>query len=266
MQILSTESLEKLRSECNVDPQLTLKPFDEIMDQFNLTLIPYQLENLTFKALITPDGNTQETNKDLENCKILIECLSDLTAADATDERLWATLCFREYAEYARARWPLERAKTEVNHVQDHWFARTNRNRMRDNAVARLWWMAHIAKKVPNSSYEEVLKTLFFNSDYRSSLLERNSSANAINVLVSILTISQEAFANGIEFRRDKFREFMKQVDLIGKRTSLPSLTNEDLLELLSPVYHEAYREKPKASTPAQKKKAGLLSRLLSNK
>lgn len=264
MQILSTESLEKLRAECGTNPEIVQKPFDEIIDQFNLTFIPHKCE-FKLEDLNLPDGLTQETNKDLENCKIISGSLGNLTAADATDERLWATLCFGEYAAYAHARWPLERAKTIENHVQDHWFARTNRNRMRDNAIARLWWMAHIAKKVPNSSYEEVLKTLFFNSDYRSSLLERNSSANAINVLVSILSISQEAFSNGIEFKRDKFREFMKQVDLIGKRTSLPSLTTDDLHELLSPIYYEAYRDKRKATPPVKKKKPGLISRILSN-
>ena len=91
---------------------------------------------------------------------------------------------------------------------------------MRDNAVARLWWMAHIAKRVQVSSYEEVLKTLFFNSDYRSSLLERNSSANAINVVVSILSISQKAFSSGIEFERAKFRAFMKTQILLAKELS----------------------------------------------
>lgn len=264
MQILSTESLEKLRAECRADPQIILKNFDDLIDQFNLTFIPYKNE-IKIQDLHLPEGHTQETNKDLDNCKIIIDALDNLTAADATDERLWTTLCFGEYAAYAKARWPLERAKTIENHVQDHWFARTNRNRMRDNAIARLWWMAHIAKKVPNSSYEDVLKTLFFNSDYRSSLLERNSSANAINVLVSILSISQEAFSNGIEFKRDKFREFMKQVDLIGKRTALPSLTMNDLNELLSPIYQEAYRDKRKTNSPAKQNKTGFISRIFSS-
>ena len=265
MQLLTTESLEKLRSECQANPQLALKPLDDLTDQFNLTFIPYKHENIKLLELRMPDGHTQETNKDLENCKIIIDTLSDLTAADATDERLWASLCFGEYAAYTQARWPLQRAKTVENHVQDHWFARTNRNRMRDNAIARLWWMAHIAQKVPNSSYEDVLKTLFFNSDYRSSLLERNSSANAINVLVSILTISQEAFSNGIEFKRDKFRNFMKQVDLVGKRTSLPSLNTDDLKALLAPLYYEAYRDKRKSQPANNKKTNGLLGRFLSS-
>lgn len=259
MEVLTTESLEKLRSECKLNPELVLVNFKDIVDKYNLILIPLNDVSFDLRDLQMPDGFKQEKNKDLENCKIIGESLRNLKPSQATDERLWATLCFDRYAPYARARWPLDQATTlekKENRVQEHWFARTNRNRMRDNAIARLWWMAHIAQKVDSNSYDTVLSTLFFNSDYRSSLLERNSSANAINVLVSVLEISQEAFANGIEYNRENFRNFMKQVDLLGKRTSLPSLSKEDLKVLLAPVYQEAYQAKGRA-------KRGFLSRIL---
>ena len=261
MELLTTESLEKLRSECKLQPELIFMSFEDLVDKYNLILIPLTDISFSLKDLQLPDGFTQEKNKDLENCKIIGESLKNLKPSQATDERLWATLCFDRYATYARARWPLDQASSlekKENRVQEHWFARTNRNRMRDNAVARLWWMAHIAQKVDSSSYDTVLSTLFFNSDYRSSLLERNSSANAINVLVSVLEISQEAFSSGIEYNRENFRNFMKQVDLVGKRTSLPSLSKEDLKVLLAPVYQEAYQAKGKA-------KRSFLSRLLKN-
>ena len=253
MDVLSTESLEKLRSSCMKNPDVIHQEFEELEDELNLTTVPFNAEIANFPSLEIPEGISQETNKDLENCKILAEAFSGLIAAKATDERLWATLCFKNYSSYARARWPLDRAKTQENHVQDHWFAKTSRNRMRDNAVSRLWWMAHIASRVDRPN-DEVLKTLFFNSDYRSNLLERNSSANAINVVASILSISQKYFDDGVEFNREKFRTFMKQVDFVGKRTALPSLTAEDLEALLTPIYASAYEIKTKKKV--EKKKA----------
>ena len=243
MEILSTESLEKLRSECKNNPNLVTQSLDEIVHEFNLSLIPFNNNNFQLCSLETPVGYKQETNKDLENCKIIFESLNDLTPAEATDERLWTTLCFGDYSEYSKSRWPLENAKSAENHVQLHWFAKSNRNRMRDNAISRLWWMGHIAHKVSGSDYESILKILFFNSDYRSSLLERNSSANSIKVVVCILEISQEAFKKKLEFNRLKFRNFMKLVDLIGKRTALPSLTQIELKEILTPLYYKAYKE-----------------------
>jgi hypothetical protein len=252
MDLLSTESMEKLRLVCLDRPDLINVDLDTLVDDFNLTFVPIKTGNEALIDLHLPEGNTQETNKDLENCKLIYDSLSMLSGANATDERLWTTLCFGRYSDYARLRWPLERAKTPKNHAQDHWFARTNRNRLRDNAISRLWWMAHIATRVPDASMDDVLRTLFFNSDYRSSLLERNTSANSINVVVSILSISQKAFGQGFDFHREKFRTFMKQVDFLGKRTSLPSLGQLELEELLSPLYAEAYG--------INKKKAGFLS------
>ena len=242
MEILSTESMEKLRSECKENPKLVTKNLDELKEEFNLSLIPFSNKTIQLYPLQLPDGYSQETNKDLENCKIILESLGNLSAAEATDERLWTTLCFGNYSKYSKARWPLERAKNS-DYVQNHWFARSSRNRMRDNAIARLWWMGHISQKVSISDHEAVLKTLFFNSDYRSNLLERNSSANSINVVDCILEISEEAFERNVEFNRLKFRNFMKSVDLIGKRTFLPSLNKAELKKILKPLYNEAYKK-----------------------
>ena len=76
---------------------------------------------------------------------------------------------------------------------------------------------------------------------------------------MSILSISQDAFANDVPFNRDKFREFMKSVDLLGKRTSLPSLTINELKEVLKPLYDEAYKNQDKTKP----KKGGILNRIL---
>ena len=247
MEVISTESLERLRARCKATPQIILQDFEELSDEIGLSTVELDISFGDLNELHMPEGQTQETNKDLENCKLLAEKFQTLTPAQATDERLWVTLCFDHYAEYARQRWPLEKAKTPTNHVADHWFAKTSRNRMRDNAIGRLWWMAHIANRVPDVSVDEVLKTLFFNSDYRSNLLERNSSANAINVVVGVLKISQQAFDDGVDFNREKFRTFMKSVDQIGKRTALASLAVDDVVQLLKPAYDEAYQVKSKS-------------------
>ena len=79
MQLLTTESLEKLRSECQADPQLALKPLDDLTDQFNLTFIPYKHENIKLRELLCQMVIRKRPNKDLENCKIIIDTLSDLT-------------------------------------------------------------------------------------------------------------------------------------------------------------------------------------------
>ena len=241
MQVINGESLERLRVAVTETPSLVTEDFVVLCEQLSLKLIEFNASLDVSGHLTLPEGTTQETNKDTENCQLILSILTGLTPAQATDERLWVTLCFNQFSTYAQNRWSLSRAKTMKNHVNDHWFAQTNRNRMRDNAVSRLWWMGQIATKVPDTDIDDVLRILFFNSDYRSSLLERNSSANSLNVLASIIKVSKDAFDNGHEFDRDCFRSFMKKVDFIGKRTALPSLEISDLVPILQPIYLESY-------------------------
>lgn len=244
MEVLSTESLEKLRrgiAEIKNPHEVVLNEFDNTIKNFHLSMVEFNADIPSLPELQLPTGKSQETNNDIENCKILHKHLTELTVAAATDERLWTTLCFREYAEYARERWPIDKAKKPANHILNHWFAKTGRNRMRDNAIGRLWWVAHVASRVPDISIDEVLKTLLDDSDYRQNLLDRTSSANSANVVAAILSISKEASDNGIDFEREKFRAFMKKVDFVGRRTALPSMSVNDLKALLSPIYNDAY-------------------------
>ena len=242
MKVITTESLERLRLAVTKKPTLIDIGFSDLTEDMRLKFVEFNAPIEINGNLIVPEGFKQEENKDTENCQIILLILKGLTPAQATDERLWVQLCFEHFPDYSRQRWPLSKAKTAENHVNDHWFAKTNRNRMRDNAVSRLWWMGQIAQKVPNYSMEQVLQILFFNSDYRSSLLERTSSANSLNVLASILKISKDAFDRGHEFDRDKFRIFMKKVDFLGKKTLMGSLEIDELSKLLQPLYNESYQ------------------------
>jgi len=242
MRVLSTSSVESLRMAITKSPELVSEDFSVLVDDLNLQFVSFNADINIQGQLLLPEGITQETNKDGENCIAIKSIISGLNPAQATDERLWTTLCFETFSDYTNSRWPLSRAKTPENHVNEHWFAKTNRNRIRDNAISRLWWMAEIAERVPNTSIEQVLEILFFNSDYRSSLLERNSSANSLNVLASIIKVSKDAFDDGNEYDRENFRSFMKQIDLIGKRTVLPSLEIETLIKLFQPIYQNAYK------------------------
>jgi hypothetical protein len=83
---------------------------------------------------------------------------------------------------------------------------------------------------------------LLSNSDYRSSLLERSSSANSTVVLKSILEITEEMKNNGVVYERDKFRNFMKEVDFLGKKTLVHSLNSEQIKNILKPIFQNAYK------------------------
>lgn len=241
--VLSSDSVQKLKRTIAKNPDLIEDSLESIAGTLSLTYVPtgYQIDASI--ELASPEGFSQELNKDVENSTRLLACLPNLTPANATDERLWATLSFGKFSPYLQKRWPFRQSNDGklATHIQNHWFATGVRGRMRDNGVSRLWWMGYIASKVPGLSTDEVHNILFANSDYRSSLLERNSSTNSVVVLSSILKVTHTAIAKGIKYDRACFRDFMKEINLLGGHKNLAAIEQDSLIEMFGPLYEKCY-------------------------
>jgi hypothetical protein len=126
-------------------------------------------------------------------------------------------------------------------HIQNHWFAKGVRGRMRDNGVSRLWWMGYIASKIPGLRADVIHRILFANSDYRSQLLERNSTTNSVVVLSSVLKVTDTFMTRGIKYDRACFRDFMKEINLLGGHKNLAAIEQDGLIEIISPLYEKCY-------------------------
>jgi hypothetical protein len=243
IQILNTQSLQKLRNAILANPDIYEFKLDDLVDKLSLNFVTSEYEFDESILLEMPTGFSQSENKDAINCSLILNAFPSLTPANATDDRLWVTLCFGHYSAYVNKRWPFRVSEESklTNHIINHWFAKGPRGRMRDNGISRLWWMGYIATKVPDMDMNSVFDLLFANSDYRSSLLERTGSSNALSVLVAVLKISNEFFNQGVPYEREKFREFMRQVNFLGGRRNLAAMSHEELVKLFRPFYQQAY-------------------------
>ena len=234
MKILSAKSISKLKQSFKDDINLIDKSFVDLVNELSLSTVErYEID--TSIQLQLPTGFSISASKDKENCILIQKFLPEISPADATDERLWVTLCLSNFKEYFLKRWP-DRTK-----MYNHIFARDWRQRMRDNAIGRLWWTMHLSSNLDKNNPEKFLDTLLSKSDYRSSLLERSSSANSKVVMRSILEITEEMQKKGHEYDRVKFRNFMKDVDFLGKRTLVHSLQAEQLKDILRPMFLKSY-------------------------
>lgn len=250
--VLKSESVQRLRRQLQNTPENYALPLDELVSLYHLSFADTAYTVNDEIALSLPVGIKQSENMDSENCQKILQILPSLTPAQATDERLWVTLCFGSFAEYVKERWPF-RSSDDVklaNHVANHWFASSIRGRMRDNGIARLWWMGHTANRIPHMSMGEVYEILFANSDYRSSLLERNSTANSMNVLVAVLKVTSDAYDQGIPYKRDNFRKFMAKIDTLGGRSNLATIDEASLVQLFAPIYASCYSGVGKSEQP----------------
>lgn len=249
MEVLTLESLDKVFDYVRKEPDdmRVVDDFDDLANELHLTMAPvdYKIE-VSIPGLLIPDGsNESKLSTDSKNIAVVYKALNKLSPAEATDERLWATLTLKHHSNYCKARWGIPDADGASGHVLTHWLCKSGvRSRIRDNAISRLWWMGRIVDQIPGWEVDDVSAILFNNSDYRASIVERNTSVSAANVVSAIISITKEAFAAEIKFDRPSFRSFMKKVNFLAGRTNLAALSELQTIDLLKPYYYEAYEKK----------------------
>mgnify|MGYP007072289773 CR=1 FL=1 len=242
--VLSQASVDKLKvlNKENINTNLLDLSFDEMVDSYQLLVIQSDTSIDTSIQLEMPRGKSQEENCDLDNCKLISRCLPQMTDLEGTDERVWITLALRNFKNYAEARWHRDPKVEPWKHRENHWFAAAGvRERMRNNAVGRLWWYQQLANRLEGRDKWATLEKIFFNSEYRSSLLERNTSSAITNVVQVIVDITEKHEKKGVEYKRESFREFMKEITFLAGRSRLVVLSREQLAFALEPLYLKAY-------------------------
>ncbi len=233
MDILTMESIDSIKKLFLENEDILNKPFKKLVEENNLTLIEGYSFDHNINLVISNEG--KQENNDYTNAGLVYQALPGLSPAEATDERLWVTLCLNQFRAYMNARWPkIDDGK--------HYFVSVNgsiyRNLTRNNGISRLWWTHYNSKKITSDNKD--LTTFFFNDiDRRQQAIERTTSTSSKNVLKSIFEIVNEQNNTGKKYNRDHYRDFMKKVSFIGKRKSLPSLDEKNLKKNLLKLYLE---------------------------
>ena len=92
LHVFSYPSIIKLKQFFVFGKNPLVKVGDELLNELGLNRLetPYLIEH--DEKLTTPDGDSGENLRDIENCLKITKLLPELTPAEATDERLWVTL------------------------------------------------------------------------------------------------------------------------------------------------------------------------------
>ena len=225
--ILTSESLEKLRNAVVGDSQLARKNLSELLAELELSTVEHAA-TIDTDLVLDP-----EQTADIPNMIALAASINGLTPELATDERLWVSLAIGQFRDYTYARWG-GKAKTDADLLafwKLHILASSTRNRWRDHAVSRLWWMHRYASMLQPEDPKAALDMLLIEIDFISSLLSKPSVSTNLPLAQAILRVAQEEILKkgSIKFNRDKFRAFVRELDLIAGRRLLSSIPTRDL-------------------------------------
>lgn len=173
---------------------------------------------------------------DISNSLLVYSSLKGLTPHQATVERVWVYQCHTRCAEYIANRWPVDKGKqAPEKNVLNHYFASRARELIRDNGIARLWWLGKIATDTDANAPELFLKIILHKQDIANNLLGRPAISMNRRKLRCFYEVMRYFWEKGDKrlFERDAFRFWMKQANRIGGHWLLDSMPEENLYNVL---------------------------------
>lgn len=240
--ILSEEKIITLKSNSNiVIEKIKENENNEWLKDFFADANPFQKSKINveqFNLILNADGD--EINKhDLENA-ILLHKKLQITDSQASDERLWVSLCFGEFYPYMRNRWSMDK---KLN-LTEHWFCPHGQKRgLYFNGIARLYWFAKISCDETLEDPYELTKFCFEKDiDIIRQMIYRTYSNSKV-IRLAILKALKSYVDEGGFYHRNILRKTLKYVSFLGGAYILDIFTEEELFEKIKKKLFEYEKE-----------------------
>lgn len=150
-----------------------------------------------------------------ENAKRIYSNLKFLSDSQASDERLWAGLCFGPFWDYVKYRWDIDK-KCNAGNVKQHFmFGFGARRSLTRNAISRLWWIGRLTFDETRGDPWELTRFVCENTDNIMHVLERNTSNNPV-IIRAFLSAVIDARKEGIPINTNTVGELSKYLNLLG--------------------------------------------------
>lgn len=173
--------------------------------------------------------------------------LKFLSESQASDERLWAGLCFGPFWSYVKYRWEIEKKCTVANIEQHYMFGFGARRSLTRNAISRLWWIGRLTYDESRADPWELTKFVCESSDYIMHILERNTSNNPV-IIRAFLDAVLEARNKGLAIDTNTVGELAKYLNLLGGIYILDCLPAEKIHAKILAKAREYTKAKSKLS------------------
>ncbi|MFA5878472.1 MAG: DUF6339 family protein [Candidatus Staskawiczbacteria bacterium] len=198
---------------------------------------------------------------DLDNAIKFYEYYKNIDETQASDSRFWVYLTHVDFRKYCLTRWGIsghykdfkkeEEIKKAITFITEHWFVSGNDRDLRRNALARLWWAAHLTYapwerdpeffsdlKIKDAYY--FTRVLLFTQDIYQQVLER-AMGRSNRILISILEFLGEnkKFAQS----REKIRNLVKELNLVYGTKEIIMLDRKTLKDTVLSIAEEIEKQ-----------------------
>ena len=215
LQFISYDNLDLIRTNL---PTIADKFKRDSSEWINEELDIHLLTDTKFSEV--PDfaldmSNDKPFFTEAENAKRVYSNLKFLSDSQASDERLWAGLCFGPFWRYVKYRWEIDKKTTPSNIEQHFMFGFGARRSLTRNAMSRLWWIGRLTYDEKRSDPWELTRFVCENTDNIMHTLERNTSNNP-DIIQPFLSAVIDARKNGVAINTDIVGDLAKYLNLLG--------------------------------------------------
>lgn len=195
----------------------------------------FEPEMIIFEEKLSRVTCSEGDLNEVESCINLYSGIGTISEYLARDERLWVYLTHTILLDYSRKRWPIpEDPDKAVKHIRTHFFCSGARGIERDNAASRLWWMASLCNRCDSIDLKDSLACFLHQSDVRASIVERPTTSQNVRIFNALLhRLNASLKSDKALFKRENFRQFMKNINLQGGVKLLAALPDSKINEML---------------------------------
>ena len=183
--------------------------------------------------LLLPDKNG---DNDLRNAITVFETFGQLTPAEATDNKLWATLAHNECWDYMRKRWPVEMntAKNKKEYIKQRYFISnvSTKNLLR-HGISRLWWTVYLTYDESRMNPYELTEELFSMLDYTTHLLPDVQGRNRAfsKAILAFVINNKKIFAN---YKQARVRYLLRKLNYMAGYKIFSALNEKEITDILN--------------------------------
>lgn len=243
--VLTTESLEILRTSLLTDQDPQILCLDDLKEMYPITTYKRSIELDSALHLIMSSEDDNSREADRRNSLSLVDALAGVRWQHLREETVWVSLCFGPFFDYASDRWSVPTDFQNVKRVlRNHWFTSGSRSLWRDHAISRLWWIGKYVKEFEEMDSEELSRLLFLDSDLLSNLFGRPSLLSSKPLAAGLFTLlyrhhfSEEDL---VAYDRERFRRFMKNLDLRCGAILVDVLSTKEIDQILKSEFERVF-------------------------
>ena len=227
LKIFSEDSLIYIKSNMGYIYQHYLKKGSSSLEECLQLHCTFLDTSFDFEDFELDTSQQKSSLTDLEYIKRVYNHMRFLSESQASDERIWASLCFGRYLDYMKYRWPAENENEMANRYLFNYAIQRSLFR---NGISRLWWMGKVTYDQKRNNAYELTEFICTDTDYMESIFGRNFTNNPV-IIRGVLSALSDANKSGIKVDRFTVREIAKYINILGGTYILDCLSYDDIYD-----------------------------------